>query len=206
MLSVLDTQLFPDSITVLKKPGSQDYIYPIHKNGSSSLMASGFSIVDPGDYKSIETIQVFVREPYQRFLSGVNTYLKHNFNKNRDSLLDFISEFLFINNHFCPQFYWLVNLQRFTTANILLRDISSLKEITPKHKNFEKANEYQYLNEVFENHKKLHFYLALDKVLYWDMLNKTVTMPEICSALKQKYPDVYTEVIERSKQICGVLD
>ena len=89
MLSVLDTRLFPDSITILKIPESQDYIYPIHKNGSSSLMDSGFSIVDPSDYKSIETIQVFVREPYQRFLSGVNTYLKHNFNKNRDSLLDF---------------------------------------------------------------------------------------------------------------------
>ena len=201
MLSILDPIIFPDDCLILK---SQDhYIYPIFKNGSSSLKQSGYTVVSPDEYADISEITVFVREPFERYLSGVNTFVQHNPAYHQETLVHIISENLFLNRHFCLQFHWLVNLQRFTQAPIKLTPVSELNYVTDLHNNKSKNKSFR---EVFENHAKLHFYLALDKVLFYDLIGQTVDFKQILTTLKQNYPDTYTEVIERSKQICSVLD
>ena len=201
MLSILDPIIFPDDCLILK---SQDhYIYPIFKNGSSSLKQSGYTVVSPDEYADISEVTVFVREPFERYLSGVNTFVQHNPAYHQETLVHIISENLFLNRHFCLQFHWLVNLQRFTQAPIKLTPVSELNYVTDLHNNKSKNKSFR---EVFENHAKLHFYLALDKVLFYDLIGQTVDFKQILTTLKQNYPDTYTEVIERSKQICSVLD
>jgi pyoverdine/dityrosine biosynthesis protein Dit1 len=81
--------------------------------------------------------------------------------------------------------------------------MSELNHVIESHNNTSKNKSFR---EVFENHAKLHFYLALDKVLFYDLIGQTVDFKQILTTLKQNYPDTYTEVIERSKQICSVLD
>ena len=201
MLSILDPIIFPDDCLILK---SQDhYIYPIFKNGSSSLKQSGYTVVSPDEYADISEVTVFVREPFERYLSGVNTFVQHNPAYHQETLVHIISENLFLNRHFCLQFHWLVNLQRFTQAPIKLTPVSELNYVTDLHNNKSKNKSFR---EVFENHAKLHFYLALNKVLFYDLVGQTVNFKQILTTLKQNYPDTYTEVIERSKQICSVLD
>ena len=201
MLSILDPIIFPDDCLILK---SQDhYIYPIFKNGSSSLKQSGYTVVSPDEYADISEVTVFVREPFERYLSGVNTFVQHNPAYHQETLVHIINENLFLDRHFCLQFHWLVNLQRFTQAPVKLTPVSELNYVTDLHNNKSKNKSFR---EVFENHAELYFYLALDKVLFYDLIGQTVDFKQILTTLKQNYPDTYTEVIERSKQICSVLD
>ena len=202
MLSQLDNIIFPDRCDVLEIVPSQRYVYPIYKNGSSSLYNSGFRLVEHDELPNIPIVDIYVRNPYDRFVTGVNTFLQHNNNLDSATVLHFINNYLFLNRHFCPQFHWLVNLQRFTRAKIRINSIDTLSEITAL-----KVNQSQdpLLDEVLST-EKLHFYLSIDKVLTEDLLGKTVPFKLIAQTIRHRYPDVYKEVVQRSIDLCNVLD
>lgn len=202
MLSQLDNIIFPDRCDVLEIVPSQRYVYPIYKNGSSSLYESGFRLMDHDELRNIPVVDIYVRNPYDRFVTGVNTFLKHNNNLDRATVLHFISNYLFLNRHFCPQFHWLVNLQRFTDAKIRINSINNLSDITSLKVN---QSEDPLLDEALST-EKLHFYLSIDKVLTEDLLGKTVPFKLIVQTIKHRYPDVYKEVVQRSIDLCNVLD
>lgn len=202
MLSQLDNIIFPDRCDVLEIVPSQRYVYPIYKNGSSSLYSSGFRLLEHDEIKNITVVDIYVRNPYDRFVTGVNSFLYQNPNLDQATALHFITNYLFLNRHFCPQFYWLVNLQRFTNAKIRINPLEALSEITDL-----KVNQSENIlpNETL-NTKKINFYLSIDRVLTEDFLGKTVTFKLIASAVKHRYPAVYQEIIQRSIDLCNVLD
>jgi len=201
MLSQLDNIIFPDRCDVLEIVPSQRYVYPIFKNGSSSLYESGFRLMEHNELDTIPVIDIYVRNPYDRFVTGVNTFLQHNSNLDSETALHFVTNYLFLNRHFCPQFYWLVNLQRFTRAEIRINPIESLSDITRLRVNQSQDPSLdQYLSTA-----KLHFYLSIDKVLTEDLLGKTVSFDQIVQTIKHKYPDVHKEVVQRSIDLCNVL-
>ena len=202
MLSQLDNIIFPDRCDVLEIVPSQRYVYPIYKNGSSSLYESGFRLMDHDELRNIPVVDIYVRNPYDRFITGVNTFLQHNNNLDHATVLHFVSNYLFLNKHFCPQFHWLVNLQRFTDAKIRINPITALSDITALHVN---QSEDPLLDEALST-EKLHFYLSIDKVLTEDLLGKTVPFKLIVQTIKHRYPDVYKEVVQRSIDLCNVLD
>lgn len=202
MLSQLDNIIFPDRCDVLEIVPSQRYVYPIYKNGSSSLYESGFRLMDHDELRNIPVVDIYVRNPYDRFVTGVNTFLQHNNNLDHATVLHFINNYLFLNRHFCPQFHWLVNLQRFTNAKIRINPISALSDITALRVN---QIEDPLLDEVLST-ENLHFYLSIDKVLTEDLLGKTVPFKLIVQTIKHRYPDVYKEVVQRSIDLCNVLD
>lgn len=202
MLSQLDNIIFPDRCDVLEIVPSQRYVYPIYKNGSSSLYNSGFRLLEHDELTQIEVVDIYVRDPYERFVTGVNSFLKYNQNLDRDTCLHFISNFLFLNRHFCPQFYWLVNLQRFTDAKIRINPIESISEITNLKSN---TNNSQLLDNIL-NQDKINFYLSIDKVLTQDLIDQTVPFKFIVQTIQHRYSEVYKEIIERSIELCNVLD
>ena len=204
MLSQLDNIIFPDRCDVLEIVPSQRYVYPIFKNGSSSLYADNYRIVPEEELKNISVIDIYVRNSYERFISGVQTFLMQNPEADEKTLLSIIGSYLFLNRHFCPQFYWLVNLQRFTDAKIRINSVSSLNEITNQHNN--KQIKRQAIDDYFKNNEKLHFYLSIDKVLTELLVGFTVEFKDIVKLIKIRHPDVYVEVIQRSKDLCSVLD
>lgn len=204
MLSYLDPIIFPDECVVFKLPNGR-YVYPIQKNGSSSLNKMNFPKVD--NVSELEEIDVYIREPYKRFLSGVNTYLKHLDRDIRPPLdrataLYFIKNYLFLNRHYCPQFYWLVNLRKFTSAKICLLPFDSITEVVDINKNKSKDN---YLALATEFDEKVKFYLEPDNILYYNLINKTVSFEEIIEFLKINRPEVHKEIVQRSIDICNVL-
>lgn len=204
MLSQLDNIIFPDRCDVLEIVPSQRYVYPIFKNGSSSLYADNYRIVPEEELKNIPVIDIYVRNSYERFISGVQTFLMQNPEADEKTLLAIIGSYLFLNRHFCPQFHWLVNLHRFTDAKIRINSVSSLNEITNQHSN--KQIKRQAIDDYFKNHEKLHFYLSIDKVLTELLVGFTVEFKDIVKLIKIRHPDVYVEVIQRSKDLCTVLD
>ena len=201
MLSYLDPILFPDTCEILELPNGR-YVHPIYKNGSSSLHGMNFPIVS--DFRDLTEIDVYIREPYERVLSGVNTFLENlDQTLDRKTALYFVTNYLFLNRHFCPQFYWLVNLRRFTDAKIRLVPFEQINEVVTINKNKSKED-YSKLYKEFDS--KLDFYLQLDKVLYYDFISKTTSIEEIVDYLKVNKQEVYKEIIQRSIDICNVLD
>jgi hypothetical protein len=203
MLSYLDPILFPDQLEIYRVEPDR-YIYPIYKNGSSSLKGSAERVYDYKEIRKLKVIEVFVREPFERYVSGVQTWLNHNPNMDRDTALKFIKDFLFLNRHFSLQFHWLVNLQRFTEAWMYLRPIEELHTATDLAWNVLARDES--LMDYFQDNTKLWYYLQLDKILYEDLRGQTLTMRMIVAHIKHKYPPLYTEIIQRDLDLCAVLD
>jgi hypothetical protein len=48
--------------------------------------------------------------------------------------------------------------------------------------------------------------LSIDRVLTEDLLGKTITFKFIIQTLKHRYPEVYKEIVQRSIDLCNVLD
>jgi len=200
MLSYLDPIIFPDDCEVLELSDNR-YIYPIYKNGSSSLHQMNLRRVNSFD--NIAVIDVLIREPKQRFLSGVSTYLNNlDDSLDKDTALYFVKNYLFLNRHFCPQFYWLVNLRRFTKSKIRLLPFESIKKITNINQNKSPEN-YTDLDKYFGD--KVEFYLQLDKVLYYDLINQTVSFEQILDSIQSDYFELHKEIIQRSRELCNVL-
>lgn len=201
MLSNLDNIIFPDCCDVLEIVPSQQYVYPIYKNGSTSLYESGFRILEHDELKNIPVVEVYVRDPYERFITGVNTFIQHNSHLDKETVIYFATNYLFLNRHFCPQFYWLVNLQRFCNALIKLKPLEQLSEITEAHSN---QCTQSMIHEKIQS-DKINFYLSIDKVLVDDLINRTVPFKLIVETIKHRYSDVYNEVIKRNINLCNVL-
>ncbi len=202
MLSSIDNILFPDECIVLKY-NTNKFVYPIYKNGYTSIGSMNLEQVQ--DFSSVDSVDVYIRNPIDRFISGVNTYLtNHCQNYDKKTVLYFIQEFLFLNRHFCPQFFWLVNLRRYTDAKINLISFDKFNLFSPYHHKppgvptVDKSLEY-IIND------KIRYYLLLDKVLYEDLLGQTVKFSTIIDTLESKYPTVYADIIKKSKNICNAL-
>jgi hypothetical protein len=204
MLSYLDPVIFPDECVVLEVSPNR-YVYPIFKNGSSSLTNTpGVIVLGNDKIKDLDLIEVFVRNPFERYISGVQTYLKHNSEYHLDTTLKIINEYLFLNRHFSLQFHWLVNLQRYTKAKLHLLPIDELQSTTNLFYNVQKQQ--QWLVDYFQPNSKLWYYLQLDKVLTEYFIGQTVQFQDILDHIQISYPDLYKEVIQRSRNLCAVLD
>lgn len=203
MLSYLDPILFPDDILVIELTKDR-YVYPIYKNGSSGLFELCYATLTTDQIVKLKTVEVFLREPFERYVSGVQTYLRYNPELDRKTTLQLIEEFLFLNRHFALQFHWLVNLQRFTDASLTFKNISELNNDIGTTWNT--LTRDIALTNRFKENDKLHFYLQLDKILYEDFMGKTVKFKDILTHLKEFHPVLYEETIQRNKELCAVLD
>lgn len=203
MLGYIDPILFPDECEVLEVAPDR-YVYNIFKNGSSSLRKSGFRRLLIDEIVQLDTVEVFVRDPYERYVSGVQTYLRYlDPGQDRDTVLSMIDQFLFLNRHFALQFHWLVNLARYTTANITIRPMSDMGQTTDLTWNALSRDEE--LLKHFQDNDRLWFYLQLDDALL-EFTGKTIKFKDIIEHIHTAYPTLYQEVIQRSQNLCTVLD
>jgi hypothetical protein len=203
MLSYLDPILFPDQCEILDI-GDNRYVYPIFKNGSSSLTATNARKLNYFEMRELRTVEVFLRDPFERYVSGVQTYLRQNTHLDRATALTMIDQYLFLNSHFSLQFHWIVNLQKFTDAWMYFRPMSELHTATEHTWNVLARD--QALVDYFGSNQKLKYYLQLDKILYEDFMDQTVPLKQIVRFIHNNHNTLYNEVIKRSLQICNALD
>ena len=176
MLSRLDDIIYPNRCEVIEIEASQRYIYPIFKNGSSSLLEharqQNYKILINEQIKKINDIDIILRDPLARFISGINTYVSNTKRNNPqldvDTIIYFAETYLFLDRHYAPQFSWLVNLTRYAGKNTKLHlyGMESLKEFTPLSIN---PNETMLLSPgIIDRLKsKIHneMYLRIDNLL-----------------------------------------
>ena len=210
MFTELDSILFPDCCEVLEITPSQHYVFPIFKNGKTSLevemQRSKWKKLTNTEIEQIQMpITVFVRDPKQRFISGVNTYLQH---LQRDcpeldtkTILWFVDQYLFLNRHYCPQFFWLMNLARYTSVPLEFKAMNGLSELTNiQHDANVLPPNLGLLTQLEQfNWKKLELYFYLDQLLV-ESIGKTFTFADILEQVKQHH-EIYDLIFAKTTLI-----
>lgn len=204
MLSHLDCIIFPDRCEVIEVVPSQRYVYPIFKNGQSSLLIAlkqnHWKMLLNDQIKKLSNIDVFVREPNERLASGINSFVQSTIRDHPD--LDFhtvnwfAENYLFLNRHYATQFSWLVNLSRYMNPQCKLNflHMDELETITKIHDQpFEKVT----LNTQISNSE---MYQRIDQVLY-ESVGSSMTFAELVNKIKMQDQHAYDWVVGRSQRI-----
>jgi hypothetical protein len=208
MLDQINKILFPNKCEVIKFDTA--YIYPIFKNGSSSLIRyaqqQGYKTIVNTQIKKAEIVEVILRDPLPRFLSGFNTFVyntkRDNPHLDTDTIIYFAENYLFLNRHYAPQLSWLLNLNKYlnTDTKLRLRGMECLSQFTPLTVT---PQEEQLVDDKvidrLKNNVHNEMYLRLDTLLL-DLVGQELTFKQILEYLEDRDTAAY------SKLKCTVLD
>ena len=219
MLSYLERIVFPDRCEVIEVIPSQRYVYPIFKNGSSSLYHGSWKykwrIRINEQIKNIDNIDVIIREPQDRLISGINTFIQHTLRDqpelDRNTVEWFSLNYLYLNRHYCPQFFWLVNLSRYMspTSRLNLLPIEAVDEIAANNKKPEGiVPPDSGLIERIGQINNIEMYQKIENIIY-ECIGKSMTFNELILHIKQLDNSAYEYVVGHARKIltpCIALD
>lgn len=178
-----------------------------------SMQAMEWQFMNLDDIKQIrDPITVFLRNPKQRFFSGVNTYLQHltaqGLNLNLETVLYYINQHLFLNRHYAPQFFWLLNLARFvgSDARVSLCSVEQISQLTTRHSRAEVEPLTPQLQQQIEKFdwSKLELYFYLDQILV-DQIGQTVKISDLIRNVRNNHKELYELVFQKTLDISNVL-
>jgi hypothetical protein len=214
VFSELDSIIFPDSCEVIQVT-SQHFVFPIFKCGRSSLTRSmvdkGWTFVPESKIKNISCpITIFLRDPKERFTSGVNTFIQHLQSNDLDThtILYFINRYLFLNRHYAPQFFWMLNLYRYSGPDtyVNFRHMTDISLLTTVHSHADVEPVTDQLLEHIQSFdwSKLELYFYLDQIML-DHIGKTVKICDLITHVKENHTTLYNLVFEKSLNVINVL-
>jgi hypothetical protein len=216
MFLEVDSIIFPDCCEVIQV-ASQQFVYPIFKCGRSSLTwnmeSRGWTFVPEQDINKIVTpIKIFLRDPRDRFLSGVNTYMQHLAREGNEldqhTVLYFVNRYLFLNRHYAPQFFWLLNLARFSRPDTLVTfsPMTEINQLTDANDHAGIAPLTDVLREKINsfNWSKLELYLYLDQILI-DHIDKIISIQDLIKHVQTNHSELYKLVFQPTLNITNVL-
>jgi hypothetical protein len=211
MLSHLDSIIFPDRCEVIEIIPSQRYVYPMFKNGRSSLYYHAekykCKILINEQIKKIDSIDIILRDPLQRVISGINTFVQMTMREypelDSKTILWFAQNYLFLNRHYAPQFLWLVNLARYlspgTTLNFLGMDqLTNITQVDRKPPGVSPATE-QLVNQL-TNIPNNEMYHRIDQILI-NCIGQSIQFNQLIQYIQKQDSTAYDWVIGRSQRI-----
>lgn len=208
MLGVLDAELFPDDCEVVEMPLHNQYVYLIQKNGNSSLRIeherNGYALFRNDQIRNLAHVDVYVRNPRARYVSGVNTYLQHLQRDHPEldyaTTFWFAKRYKFLNRHYLPQFHWVYNLSRFMNPNakIRLRDFQTFGTIT-KIKNRAKVvpSTREFIDQLLNDNTGIEFWWYVDQILL-NLAGQEMTWLEIVDYYQTHHPDIAKDVLPKT--------
>jgi len=114
----------------------QKHIYPIFKNGRSIIIryAKDHEIrpLINGQVKKIDRITVYLRDPKQRFISGVHSFIgfeKRKTDIDFGTVVHLVGSHGLTNEHFEPQYNWIKRLAEFFHGDLELLPIDELMKL-----------------------------------------------------------------------------
>ena len=182
--------------------------YLIQKNASSSIRYEasdqGLRFLTFNEISNLEFVDVYLRSPRSRYLSGVNTFLQHI--KRDHPELDyntafwFAKKYKFLNRHYMPQWFWLYNLSRFINVNtkIRFRSVEDACKITSYYSDA-KIQPYSkdFANLLLKDNGDMEFWFYVDTVLL-NLVGSSMTWNNITSMIKQSYPAIANRVLSQT--------
>jgi hypothetical protein len=215
MLTDLDAELFPDDCEVVEIPSHDRRIYLIQKNGSSSLREDakfqGWKIIRNHAIQNLEYIDVYLRDPRERYLSGIKTFVRHLLRENpgldRGTCLSLATRYLFLNRHYLPQWHWLINLFRFLNADcqIRLRSLNNLNDVTDlkSHTSITHLSSDE-IEKVLYGNDKIEFWFLMDQILL-GKCGQSMTRQEIMQLYKEHPLNPVSSIIDLMESVQNVL-
>lgn len=107
-------------------------VYPIFRVGSTSLLHSANEAYVNEEIANCENIMILLREPGERFVSGLNEFCLQN-KLDVNNAWQKVKEGKLIDRHFAPQYIWLLHLSKFYNGKVTLMPFDHIKNITHKH-------------------------------------------------------------------------
>ena len=111
-----------------------NFVYLILRNGSTSLRKVTGHKYTNQEIKKCQNIIVFLREPADRFISGINQYCLQN-KMDLHQAYDLIREGKLIDRHFSPQWIWLLHLSKYYKGKISLMPLKDISSYSKYHSN-----------------------------------------------------------------------
>lgn len=206
MFTRLDDMLYPNKVEVVYFNNKEKYIYPIFKNGSSSIKEAqrqkGYTSLINDQIKKLSDIDVFLRNPMERYRSGFQTYIHNNPEFDYQTLFQLGQQGYILDRHYLPQINWLINLMRYMDPNakIHIHHLDMLDHYVGQQRlNPEKSN----LEAPYNNWLELA--LRLDRILWEEMTGQAWTPRQILQKLIEDDSMAYSAVLGKSKGIANVL-
>ena len=112
-------------------------VYPIFRVGHTSLMASANNTYTNKQIAECKHIDILIRDPGERFVSGLNQYSRDN-NLEVEETWDLVEQGRLVDRHFAPQYMWLFHLYKFYKGAVTLKPFSHIKKITNMHEKKDK--------------------------------------------------------------------
>ena len=208
MRTALDTELFPDLCEVVSLPLHNQWVYLIQKNGNSSLRfqqtRDNLAVFTNNEISALDYVDVYIRNPRVRYVSGVNTYLQHLQRDHPELDLStafwFAKQYKFLNTHYLPQFHWLANLARYLRSDAKIRfrnfkdfstitDFESRALVTPPTQDF--------TTELLKNNHDLELWLYLDQILL-DLAGQEYTWTELLEYYQRNHKNIIEHVLPKT--------
>ena len=165
-------KILADKCTVVEINGK--VILPIFKVGSTSLRYVADRTYSNNEISKCDHIYVLIRDPGERFVSGLNEYCQQN-NLDVKESWRLVEQGILIDKHFAPQYLWLLHLYKFYKGTVTLRPFTSLNAFTSVHK--KKSEERKTHVPLIKNFVDVDYALA-------KYYNKTIRLSEIVRKYK----------------------
>jgi hypothetical protein len=208
MRTALDTELFPDLCEVVAMPLHNQWVYLIQKNGNSSLRLQqardNLAVFTNNEISALDYVDVYIRNPRARYVSGVNTYLQHLQRDHPELDLPtafwFAKRYKFLNTHYLPQFHWLANLARYLRGDAKIRirnfkdfgaitDFKSRAEVTPPSQDF--------VTMLLKENHGIELWLYLDQILL-ELAGQEFTWTELIEYYQRNYKNTIEHVLPKT--------
>lgn len=205
MLGILDTELFPDNCEVAEMPLHNQWVYLIYKNGNSSLKREvkqhGYALLRNEQILQLEFVDVYIRNPRARYVSGVNTYLQHLAKDHPEldgaTAFWFAKRYKFLNRHYLPQFHWIMNLSRFLNpaAQLRFRNFSTFGSITSIDDRAKIVPpDRAFVQQLLANNSDAEYWWYVDQILL-DLDGQSLTWSEVVDHYKTNFPSIAAHVL-----------
>ena len=157
--------------------------------------------VDSIDNLHLTDITVFIREPIDRFISGLETQMKlYHFDITTiDKLMNQDDVIPMIDSHTIPQFWFLLKLGVNHNLTFTFKDISALHDVDPNILNLNRNSKNKFNLTDSTRNRVMHFFTE-DIVMYNQFLNTTTTLDIIINAIKQE-KDFISDIEQYKKAI-----
>lgn len=170
------------------------FVYPIFKNGRSSLMAYAWKnklkILKNKEISDCKKITIFLRSPKDRFASGVHTFFYLTNSQCIDeNVLKKIESFDIIDRHFVPQYLWLLHLHKYFHGTVRLEPVLELLNLIPNREGpwTDNPNPWKAITQKDKDkilsikHKK---YIEVDNKIIKKYMNQSVELKKLMKEFK----------------------